>query len=157
MKAQDALESFREFALHRGADIMHLSAREAVELMSAFYQEVRADDCGTNIERDMLLFQWGTYDWWGGDGEFFEYEAVRQMIPEPQEPNEAPDSFIWQLAISLKFLPSDKLRQVGGGSRWCVGLDQLDDFMAFIRGCEATVQVAGLAPRTVQLRFENVE
>lgn len=157
MKIQDALESFREFALRLGVDITRPSAGEAVDLMSAFYREVRADDCGTDPQRDTLLFQWGTYDWWGGEGEFFEYNITRQMVPEPQDPEEAEESPIWQLALTLKYSPSINLGRVGDGNRWCVGLDQLDDFMAFIRGCGATVQVAGLVPRKVELLFENAE
>ena len=81
MKASEALSHFQNFVRRRGATIDNLGHDEAVQLMLDFYREVRADDCDLDAGGDMLLFQWGTYDW--GSGEAFEYDITRQLIREP--------------------------------------------------------------------------
>ena len=60
------MDRFPEFAAHRAARINQLSAADAIELMAAFYREVRADDCTLDADGDMLLFQWGLADWGTG-------------------------------------------------------------------------------------------
>ena len=50
-------------AFYQQARIERLAAAEALELMAAFYRDVRAEDCDLDADGDMLLFQWGVYDW----------------------------------------------------------------------------------------------
>jgi len=78
MKVENvAAELERHFA-RRGEVEAALTPSTAVASMFAFYRDVRADGCDLEQEGDMLLFQWGTYDW--GHGLRFEFDVTRQCI-----------------------------------------------------------------------------
>lgn len=102
MDSRDAEVRFREFAAGRGSMIENLSASEAVDMMAAFYREVRADDCDLDADGDMLLFEWGVYE--GLDGETFMYDITRQLVPEPVG-DEEPHDFIGQLSLAWSSRP----------------------------------------------------
>ncbi len=155
MNSQNALEAFHEFADHRGAAIQQLLAIDAVDLMATFYREVRAADCDLDADGDMLLFQWGVYDW--GEGESFEYDITRQLVPEPIGEDEDYGDFIGQLSLTLKFPPSASLREIKAGNRWCYRPAELDEFLSFVRESEATRAVSGLVPTEVSLMYGNAE
>lgn len=155
MNALDAMDRFHEFAARRGMALEQVSASEAIDLMAAFYREVRADDCDLDADGDMLLFQWGVRNW--GDGESFEYDITRQLIPEPAGDDEEPHAYIGQLSLTVKFPPFAALRAITSGNRWCYHPVELDDFLAFVWGCEATAAVKGLVPTATSVWYGNVE
>ncbi len=150
MDSQNALDSFRDFAARRGVGTERLSAAEALDLMVGFYREVRADDCDSDADGDMLLFQWGIYEW--GGGESFTYGITRQLSPQ-----EDGEDFIGQLSLTLGFPPSESLREIGTGNRWCYHPAELDEFLSFVEGSGVTRAVSGLGPATTSLAYENVE
>ena len=51
-------------------------------LWVAYYREVRYAGCDRANDGDMLLFQYGVYDW--GDGSYVELDFVRQFIASGQ-------------------------------------------------------------------------
>lgn len=155
MNMQDVTVHFRDFAACRGVVIDQLSALESIDLMAAFYREVRADDCDLDVDGDMLLFQWGVYDW--GESKFFEYDITRQLIPGPASDDEEPHGFIGQLSLTLKFPPSAALEEIAAGNRWCHHPSELADFLAFVRRCEATAAVKARVPIATSLTYGNVE
>lgn len=155
MNAQDVLARFREFAAGRAAVIDQLSALKAIDLMAAFYREVRANDCDLDADSDMLLFQWGSYDW--GAGKSFEYDITRQLIPEPASDDAEPDGFIGQLSLTLKFPPIAAFEEIAAGNRWCHHPSALAAFLAFVWGCEATAAVKEAVPVATTLTYGNVE
>lgn len=93
--------------------------------MLGFYANQSAEQCLSN-GGDMLLYQWGTYDW--GDGKSFEFDITRQLIFGDGE-----DEDIFQLSLTFKFLPTDELTQLASGNRWCRSRAELKDFEYFIR------------------------
>lgn len=130
------MDGFHEFAAHCGARIDQLSAADAIELMGAFYREVRADDCNLDADGDMLLFQWGLSDW--GDGASFAYDITRQLIPQAASDDAELSSFIGQLSLTLKFPSSAELEEIMAGNEWCCRPSELVNFLAVISGCSAT-------------------
>jgi hypothetical protein len=154
MDSRDAEVRFREFAAGRGSMIENLSASEAVDLMAAFYRDVRADDCDLDADGDMLLFEWGVYE--GLHGETFMYDITRQLVPEPVG-DEEPHDFIGQLSLALEFPSSGAVGEITAGNRWCYRPAELDDFLAFVQECEATAAVEGLVPAGISVIYENVE
>lgn len=115
--------------------------------MLAFYRDRRAEDCPT----DSLLFQWGTYTW-REDSESFEFDITRQFII-----GEADDENIWQLSLTFKFPPSDRLRSLGHGNKWCPRPrpQAVDYFGNFIRESAAYQAVHEQPPAAVELDYEN--
>jgi hypothetical protein len=54
--------AFEAFAAGQGIDLHAAPPSTGVPAMLRFYADVRANGC-KDADRDMLLFQWGTYDW----------------------------------------------------------------------------------------------
>jgi len=92
--------------------------------MLAFYRTVRFDDVDLAGNGDMLLYQWGTYDW--GRGESFEFDITRQLILGTGE-----DEDIFQLSLTFKFQPTVALLQLGAGNRWRRSLEEVEEFRSF--------------------------
>jgi len=143
MKAADALDEFKHFLKARGANVDALSVRQGIDAMIEFYRSTRADDCDLDRDGDMLLFQWGTYDW--GQGRRSELDITRQFIPAGGE-----DEDIWQLSLTFLFDPNLN----ANGNRWCMSPTELDDFVAFVGSHAAYVAMADRAPSGVELDFD---
>ena len=110
----DAPSAFGSF-LHAstGRAIEHLGPTRAFEAMLAFYENERASECDLDADGDMLLFQWGTYDW-DGHGAHFEVGIARQFIASGAEDDE-----IWQLHVTFRAEPDDVTAALASGNRWC--------------------------------------
>ncbi len=68
MTPSTSVNAFEEFVENRGGALPALTVRKGVAEMLSFYESVSPTGC-TNENGDMLLFQWGTYNW--GDGTQF--------------------------------------------------------------------------------------
>lgn len=115
--------------------------------MVAFFRDVRVEDCDLESDGDMLLFQWGVYDW--GDGMHFEFDVTRQLIPRG-----GGDVDIWQLHLTVRFPPHDDLREFGAGDRWCHGIEQLQAFSDFVTSSDAFLAVADRTDGAAALDYE---
>ena len=156
MKAHDALAYFQTFLSENGAALEVLLPQTAVELMVRFYAQVRADDCAFDEDGDMLLFQWGVYNW--GNGEFFEYNITRQFImSEAVEQEECADDWIGQLSLTLKYQPFPVLKTIAAGNLWCAHPDDIPGFLTFIQACDATMSLTDLPIVARELTFINAE
>jgi hypothetical protein len=102
-----------------------------------------------DLERDgdMLLFQWGTHDW--GGGELFEVDITRQLIKDTGE-----DDDIWQLHLVYRFAPSEALRALGQGERWCSQPDEVDAFELFLMSHPALSAIGSRGDGQVELGYE---
>lgn len=134
MIASEALPAFEAFLNRRGVPVSSASPRVAFEAMVAFFRDMPATDCDRAANGDMLLFQWGTYDW--GKGRAFECDITRQFITGGE------DEDIWQLHFTIRFRSSDALSALGAGSRWCGSREELAEFAAFVYGTQAFRLVA---------------
>ncbi|HSE65502.1 MAG TPA: hypothetical protein VLB12_00860 [Gemmatimonadales bacterium] len=140
--------TFQEFARTAGMDLDTSVPAVGIPAMLRFYRDRRVDGCDFGDDADMLLFQWGTYDW--GSGNHFELDLTRQVIL----PDEEDDDAIWQLHLTYRFLPSDELKSLGSGDRWCSAPDQVSIFEEWINSTPAYSTVARRAPQSVLVQFE---
>src|SRR5262245_4806221 len=97
--------------------------------------------------QDMLLFQWGTYDW--GQGPRFELDMTRQFLVGPGE-----DEDIWQLSLTYRFEPSEALRTLGAGNRWCHKLAELPEFDAYVEASPSYTKLARDPFASAELDYE---
>ena len=147
-QAKQILEASINNAVPRLND---LKVDQAVTLMLDFYRNQRADDCDFEHDGDMLLFQWGTYDW--GNGRFFEFDLTRQfIIGDDQE-----DEDIWQLSLQFEFLPNDELLSLNDGNRWCHDPtpESINAFESFIRDSAAYKSALFIEPENIRLEYFN--
>ena len=124
-----------------------MTPSRALELVLSFYKEARADQCQVADNQDMLLFQWGTYDW--GGGEHFELDMTRQFIF-----GDGDDEDIWQFHVRFRFAPGQGFAKLGSGDRWCKSLGDLPDFTRFIREHPGTAAAASRTDGVASLDYE---
>ena len=122
-----AQELPHRFRAHTGAEIESLPLIDAFTLFMDFYQDSRVVDAlPVEDDGDMLLFQWGTYDW--GQGRNFDINLTRQVIIPDGE-----DFDIWQLQLDYRYLPEAKNNLAGRGEKWCEAPKDLPSFRSFIQ------------------------
>jgi hypothetical protein len=148
MLARDAKTEFETLLRARGTNLASLSPRQAFECVTAFFRDARVEDCDTEMDGDMLLVQWGTYDW--GRGAQFEFDVTRQLTLMGGD-----DDDLWQLHLTVRFEPDDDLRGLGAGNRWCHSVDQLQPFIAFVIGSKPFLSVADRTGGKVTLDYEQ--
>lgn len=125
-------------------DLGALDVVEGIELMLSFYEEERIEGCEVDKDSDMLLYQWGTYDW--GEGEAFEVDITRQLIGPDGE-----DEDIFQLSLTFRFAPTIESRAIKSGNRWCPRPKEAESFRDFIHKSAAFQAVVDQVPQTVTL------
>jgi hypothetical protein len=146
MKPRFARKTFLQRIEAAGHSLASLRPSDGIDLLLRFYREERAEGCAIDEDGDMLLFEWGCFDW--GEGESFELKITRQFMGGGGE-----DEEIRQLSLTFKFSPSASLRNAGQGNRWCSTPDGLDEFRSFITASPATKAVAESQPIKVTLRY----
>ena len=150
MKPADSLAALDAFAAARGVVLSNSTPRDGLALMFAFYESVPAEGCA-GPDRDMLLFQWGTYDW--GAGRFFEVNLTRQFIEQGADED---DDAMSQLGLTYRFEPTPGREALGEGNRWCQGPEELASFRAFVSSSPPCAALAGAAPAAVEADFSYV-
>jgi hypothetical protein len=149
MMPSNSVNTFEEFVENRGGSLPRLTARTGVAEMLSFYESVLPTGC-TNENGDMLLFQWGTYDW--GDGTRFEINITRQFIESAAEDDDA----ISQLRLTFRFPPDKDTAALGNGNRWCHSRSEIHPFREFISSNLAFLAEADVDPPGVSLHHEYV-
>ncbi|NKB60375.1 MAG: hypothetical protein GKS00_29055 [Alphaproteobacteria bacterium] len=117
---RSALDACKSFFIQEGVNIDVLRLPTTIAAFFDFYRDERAEGCEPHDDADMLLFEWGTFDW--GDGEHFGLSLARQLIYGDD------DDDIWQLKLTYAFQPTDAFRALGDGNRWCAVPDDLPEF-----------------------------
>ncbi|MGA7990942.1 MAG: hypothetical protein WCC53_05870 [Thermoanaerobaculia bacterium] len=148
MKAKQAKAEFKRTIASANRRVGSLSPADGLGLVTAFYRDVRAEDVARLPDKDMLLYQWGTYDW--GEGAHFELDLTRQLILGSGE-----DDHIWQLHLTFYFPPEPALQQLGKGDRWCESVEAVPEFVAFVRSTPAFQAVAARTDGGPVLEYER--
>jgi hypothetical protein len=148
MKSTEALKEFEQF-LRRAGDVqVPRTPGAGVQTMAGFYKGLRADDVDLESDGDMLLFQWGTYDL--GTGPMFEVDVARQLIRGTGD-----DHDIWQLHLTYRFPPSESLRALGKGDRWCARPGDIASFEQFMMTHPAVAAVGSRDDGQASLDYES--
>lgn len=146
MKSTDARQEFERLLAARGVAPATMTPRSAIDEMALFYRDHRAEDCDIESDGDMLQFQWGTYDW--GHGPTFDYDITRQLYPSGD------DEDIWQLHVTFSFEPSEGIRALGSGNRWCSTVADLGEFLEYVRAHPVFAQVADRTDVPPEIDYE---
>jgi hypothetical protein len=130
--------------MDRGIESSSVTTVAAVQAMTDWYETQRVERVDTD-GGDMLLFQWGTYDW--GDGPSFEFDLVRQFIVD----DEVGDDAIWQVHLTLHSPPDDS---VASETHWCDNVQEVAGFRAAMLGNETVSRIADRHPERVEVLLE---
>jgi len=128
-----------------GLTLDTLTPAAGAEAMFSYYADQRVDGCELDADGDMLLFQWGTYDW--GDGLAFEINITRQLILTDDDENTPR-----QLALAFLFPPAAAPKRLKPGNRWCVSPDGLPVFRRFVLASKTLKTLGRQMPAKVILR-----
>ena len=124
-----------------------LPIAEAFAHLVRFYRTQTAEGARPDEEDgDMLLYQWGTYDWQDGTGSRFEISLTRQLIyPEGE------DQEIWQLSLTYGFESSPAFAQLKGGEEWCSSKEKAQEFLDMILASPAFAACRDGTPLRMQI------
>ncbi len=146
MRPQEAEIKLEERIQQSGTPKTDLTLAQGVRLMLDFYRDVRAQGVDLNDGGDMLLFQWGIYDF-DRTGPTFQCDITRQFI----EAGAHDDEGMTQLSFTFHFQPSPVFEKIPEGNKWCSGLNELNEFEKFITNTEAFKSVSGARPLKVSI------
>lgn len=118
-------------------------------LVLDLYEGMRIDGTDLDEDGDMLLFQWGSYDW--GQGLHFELDLTRQAIPAGEE-----DPPIVQLHCTYRYDPA-QFDDIVSGNRWCHNPSELHEFRQFVLSSEALRRAASRPQISFELELEDAE
>ena len=150
MEPDNSDTALREFLAARGGDLTQSTLATLVDIGIGFFETVPCDELSPEPDSDMLLVQWGVYDW--GQGEQFEFDLTRQFISAASGDDEA----ISQLSLTMYFSPTPELRDVGADNRWCESRDGLAQFRDFILASQPYSLLASQVPDASQIRWEQM-
>lgn len=133
-----------------------LKSPEAIDtfgLILRLYEEHRIANTSVECDGDMLLFQWGTYDW--GDGRYFNVDLTRQVMDDLEDPDDQADS-MQQLSVALKFFPNAETEMLKSGDIWCHSPDDLPAFKESIENGDAFTWAQVKKPSSVEVLLTYV-
>lgn len=153
MRIAEAEAEFRRFMQQSGSTPGGLRLATGYALVLAFYRDRRVEGIeSSNPEADMLLYQWGTYDWVGA-GPTFQIDFTRQFI----EQRDGGDDVISQLSLRFHFEPDTATRAFGAGDRWLTnGQDGLARWRSTVEQSPPYRFAAELQPARVELGWSPV-
>jgi hypothetical protein len=147
----DLEAAFRQFLASRNGQLGSLDAAGAIDAMTSFYEAVQPTGLDPEAP-DMLLFQWGTYDW--GDGLWFEFNVTRQVIT-PSTPEDADDA-IWQLGLTLRYPPTENAQTAASGEQWWDREDgPIAEFLTDVQSTPGWSYAAERRPTKVELSLDQ--
>ncbi len=137
-KVQDALQ-----------DGQTLSAELLLALSVALYRELKVKGISDSddADNDMLLYQYGTFDWGDEFGRHFSLDITRQFCdPEQDEP--------YQLRFTLIYEP-EHFKGIQAYDCWSDSYSDINHFAASIETTEGFQAAAKHAPITYELCLEQ--
>lgn len=144
MKPTESVEKLTEYANLSGVAMLNCAPQNGFEQFFSFHEKVKADGC-EDPESDMLLFQWGAYDW--GKGKFFEMNITRQFSECVLED----DNAISQLSLTFKYEPTAALEAIGAGNAWSDGPIASDTFPEHVFRSPAFLAARELDAKHIEL------
>lgn len=150
MKPSQSAVAMRSFLTSRGLSVANLSVPQLIENALAFYRGVRTSGLVNSPDSDMLLFQWGIFDW--GKGASFELDLTRQFISA----GASVDHAISQLRCTAYFSPNSELRAIPFSNRWCGSVAEIEPYSRFIYDSAAFRAVASATPQRIGIEWGKV-
>lgn len=147
MHPADSAATFQAAVTASGLTVAELNASEALTLMTAFYRDVRAENCILDEEGDTLVCEWGLRD--QGQEPGFQLELTRHFI----EPGDEDEDGMSQLSLTLQYVPAASLRALEPATHQCSSPAELAEFEKAILVSPAYRVLATLKPQQATLQW----
>lgn len=147
MHPADSASTFQAAVTAAGMTVAGLDAAAALAQMTAFYREVRAENCLLDEEGDTLLCEWGMQE--QGPEPGFQLELTRHFI----EPGDEDEDGMSQLSLTLHYAPTPALLALEPGTHACSSPDELAEFGKIILASPPYRAVAALQPLKTTLEW----
>ena len=124
----------------------NLTADEIIDIAINLYKNISVDKIDyTDSYSDMLLYQYGVYNWGDENGNHFCFDITRQIItPEEDEP--------YQLSLALIFEPSAFL-EIKLYDIWSNDFNSIEDFVNHIKTTPGYKLASKIKAKNTQLIF----
>jgi hypothetical protein len=151
MRPRDSEQVLRRRLAQAGLDIDSLLFVHALEQMLGFFCDERAIGVVSDEEDgDMLLYQWGTYDF-AGRGSTFQLGITRQFIER------SGDQEMSQLSVTLHYAADSESAALGSGSEWLQGgAAMAGPWRTKVRSSAPSRFAAGRSPSRVDLQWSPI-
>jgi hypothetical protein len=138
-------QAFNTYAKGKGIDVDGLSLSDFPHLLIDYHKDVEFTEVSRADDGDMLLFQYGTYDW--GEGLFFEIDFTRQFY---QFFTDTDDHEIIQQSFTFYLDPKD-LDHVTSFNLWSNALESIEEFETMILKSEGYIEAVRRTPEKFEI------
>ena len=127
-----------------------LTPASMIDLSLQLFQGVSAKGVSIVDEKDndMLLFQYGTYDWGDDKGEHFSFEIARQFILNK-------NNDFYQLRFTLIFDPKD-FKDCDSYERWSRDFTTIDEWANDIKLTEGYKLATSIPYKSYEISLERI-
>lgn len=142
--------AFQGFLASKGRTDKSLTIADFPSIVLDYYKEVMFDGFDQDNESDMLLYQYGIYDW--GNGKYFELDLTRQLYAGLQDTD---DSHIFQQRLTFYFSP-EKFEHIGSSNCWSNTFANLHEFERQILSSDGFIAALSESPTKHEVSVELV-
>jgi hypothetical protein len=143
---KDNIETIFSQKLNELTATTSLTATSLLELIIEFFKNYQITDVDTMIpDNDMLLFEYGTYDWHDGKGKNFTFAITRQFYVE----NEMSDGFS-QFRVVLYF-NSEEFKQIKALNKWSIDFENIDDWKIYVSNTDGFKRAEDRIPKSFEV------
>ena len=122
------------------------SPQDALDRFLSFFLKYKIKAQPEHEEEDMLLYQYGTYDWTGKGG-MYEFNLTRQFeIPNDEE--------FLQLSLTLLYRP-DMIGEIEADNSWSTDFENLEAWTTHIKSTPGFKIVDGIPPYKVEIELRR--
>jgi hypothetical protein len=119
-----------------------------IDLSVKLFHELKAKGVSAidEVENDMILFQYGTYNWYDEVGEHFSFEIARQFIRNKE---------FYQLRFTLIYDP-ENFKDCSGYNCWSKDFADLDQLVANIKSTQGYKTTTSLGYKSYQITLYKI-
>lgn len=145
---EDLETGFVHFAAVNGVDLEKDPHATVFDTMLRYYAEVRVNGCDPGDDEDMLLLDWGSYDW--GQGRAYEVDLSRQVLLPGRS-----DEAVLELHVVYRFPNTGDLAKISVGNDWWGSPGSVDEFAEVLGTNVALALASGAEPLSVEVYLES--
>ena len=124
-----------------------LTAEKLIEISVFMFNALKVEGIPVHPDSDMLLFQYGVYDWGDQFGRHFSLDVTRQFTTEDEDEP-------YQLGFTLIYEP-DKFNSCTAFNCWSFQFPRLEDWADHLKTTQGFMLTKEAVAKTYRLTFEQ--